>query len=208
MTLQDLSGGAGVSISYLSMIERDQATPSLGTLSQIARHLDVDLAFFVSVPGAGEALTRFDERPRFSVSGSTIIYERLATDFAGNVLSSFILNIPPGYQSETVSHEGEELLFVLDGSSVDYLDGEEMTLRAGDSLHFRGTRPHAWANRSDRVSRVLWTGTLPMFRSRGEQTPPRKAQVEGSMASPTTPPPTKSSGKPKIEAPRKRSARE
>ena len=179
MTLQALSAGAGVSISYLSMIERDQATPSLGTLSQIARHLDVDLAFFVSMPGLNEALTRSKERPKFSVSGSTIVYERVAADFAGNVLSSFVLNIPPGYQSEMVSHEGEELLFVLEGSIVDYLDGEEMTLRAGDSLHFRGNRPHAWANRSGRISRVLWTGTLPMFRSRGEQSPPEHVQTEG-----------------------------
>ena len=166
MTLQALGDAAGVSVSYLSIIERDQATPSLGTLAQIARHLDVDLDFFVSMPSMKNALTRADERERFAVSGSSIIYERLAADFAGNVLSSFILTIPPGYRSETVSHEGEELLFILDGSITDRLDDEEMILHAGDSLHFRGNRPHSWANHTSAPARVLWTGTLPIFRSR------------------------------------------
>ncbi len=166
LTLQALGDAAGVSIGYLSVIERDQATPSLGTLAQIARHLDVDLDFFVSMPSARNALTRADEREKFAVSGSSIIYERLAADFAGNVLSSFILTIPPGYRSETVSHEGEELLFILEGSITDRLDDEEMILHAGDSLHFRGNRPHSWANHTGAPARVLWTGTLPISRSR------------------------------------------
>jgi transcriptional regulator with XRE-family HTH domain len=168
MTLADLSAAAGVSVGHLSVVERDQATPSLGTLAQIARHLDVPMAYFIAVPDAETGLTRAATRERFSLHGSSIIYERIAADFAGNVLSSFILNIPPGYRSETVSHEGEEILYVLEGSITDRLDDEEMLLSAGDSLHFRGNRPHSWSNDTEGVARVLWTGTLPMFRGRGK----------------------------------------
>ena len=166
MTLQELGDAACVSISHLSVIERDQATPSLGTLAQIARHLDVDLDFFVSVPRIRDALTRAGQREKFHVKGSSILYERLAADFSGNVLSSFILTIPPGYRSETVSHEGEEILFILEGSITDWLDDEQIVLTAGDSLHFRGSRPHSWANHTAAPARVLWTGTLPIFRQR------------------------------------------
>ncbi len=171
MTLQALSDAAGISVSHLSVIERDEATPSLGTLAQIARHLDVGMEYFIAVPSLQNGLTRAGERERFAVDGSSIIYERIAADFAGNVLSSFILNIPPRYRSETVSHEGEEILFVLDGHITDRLDDEEMVLSPGDSLHFRGNRPHSWSNDTDQVVRVLWTGTLPMFRSRSVRTP-------------------------------------
>ena len=166
MTLQALSDAAGVSVSHLSVIERDEATPSLGTLAQIARHLDVGMDYFIAVPDPQTGLTRAGERRRFAIHGSSIVYERIAADFAGNVLSSFILNIPPGYRSETVSHEGEEILFILEGTIVDRLDDEEMVLNAGDSLHFRGNRPHSWSNDGDRTARVLWTGTLPVFRDR------------------------------------------
>lgn len=173
LTLQELSVAAGISVGYLSQVERDHATPSLGTLAQIARSLDVGVDYFIATPSPEDGVTRAGERDRFSVNGSSIIYERIATDFAGNVLSSFIMAVPPGYRSETVSHEGEEILFVLEGAITHWLDGEAMRLGEGDSLHFRGNRLHAWANETDRPARLLWTGTLPLFRGRDERSAKR-----------------------------------
>lgn len=163
LTLQELSKAAGISVGYLSQVERDNATPSLGTLAQIARGLGVPLDYFISTPRAEDALTRAEERRRFSIHGSSIVYERLATEFPGNVLSSFILSVPPRYASETVSHEGEEIIYILEGSITQVLDGKEMVMRAGDSLHFRGNVPHAWANPNAEPARMLWTGTLALF---------------------------------------------
>ncbi len=105
------------------------------------------------------------DRNRFSLDGSSIVYERLGTEFPGNQLSSFIMTVPPGYRSETVAHEGEEILYVLEGSITQRLDNEEMLMSAGDSLHFRGNRPHSWSNHTDQPARLLWTGTLTLFRS-------------------------------------------
>lgn len=169
MTLQALCEAAGISVGYLSQVERDHATPSLGTLAQIARSLDVGVDYFIATPSMEDGMTRSSERDRFAVAGSSIVYERIAADFAGNVLSSFVLHVPPGYRSETVSHEGEEILFVLEGSITQRLDGRETDLSAGDSLHFRGNRPHSWSNDTEETARLLWVGTLPMFRSRAER---------------------------------------
>lgn len=166
MTLQQLGDASGISVGYLSQVERDHSTPSLGSLAQIARALDVGIEFFIATPNAREALTRNGERERFSVDGSSIIYERIGAEFPGSVLSSFILTIPPGYRSEVVSHEGEEILFMPEGSITQRVDDVEMTMSAGDSLHFRGNRPHAWWNDSNAPARMLWTGTLFMFHSR------------------------------------------
>ncbi len=165
MTLMELGAAAEVSVGYLSQVERDHATPSLGTLAQISRALGVSIDYFVATPAPHNALTRAGERNRFSIDGSSIIYERLGADFPGNQLSSFVMNVPPGYRSETVSHEGEEILYVLEGAITQRLDGEEMVMHAGDSLHFRGNRPHSWSNHTDQPARLLWTGTLALFRS-------------------------------------------
>ncbi len=173
MTLESLGKAADVSVGYLSQVERDHATPSLGTLAGIARALGVGIDYFVSAPTAQTALTRADERNRFSLDGSSIVYERLGTEFPGNQLSSFIMTVPPGYRSETVAHEGEEILYVLEGAITQRLDGEEMLMNAGDSLHFRGNRPHSWSNHTDQPARLLWTGTLTLFRSSAK--PPRQA---------------------------------
>jgi transcriptional regulator with XRE-family HTH domain len=179
LTLQELGAAAEVSVGYLSQVERDHSTPSLGTLAQIARALGVGIDYFVSAPSADNALTRAGERNRFSVDGSSIIYERLGADFPGNMLSSFIMTVPPGYRSETVAHEGEEILYVLEGSITQRLEGEEMVMSAGDRLHFRGNRPHSWSNHTDQPARLLWTGTLTLFRSTAKPSrqPPAKPKT-------------------------------
>jgi Uncharacterized conserved protein, contains double-stranded beta-helix domain len=171
MTLMELGEAAEVSVGYLSQVERDHATPSLGTLAQIARALGVGIDYFIASPASHNALTRQSERNRFSLDGSSILYERLGADFPGNQLSSFLMLVPPGYRSETVAHEGEEILFVLEGAITQMLDGEEMIMQAGDSLHFRGNRPHSWSNHTDQPARLLWTGTLALFRSTARPRP-------------------------------------
>jgi transcriptional regulator with XRE-family HTH domain len=178
MTLEEICQAAGISKGYLSQVERDQATPTLGTLAQIARSLDVGMDYFIATPSLENSLTRADDRPRFSVAGSSILYERIAADFAGNILSSFVMHVPPGYRSETVSHEGEEILFVLEGTIKQRLDDEEIEMKAGDSLHFRGNRPHAWRNDSGQPARLLWTGTLPLFRGRAASSEAPKTKTK------------------------------
>ena len=169
LTLQAVSDAAGISPGYLSLIERDLATPSLGTLTQLAVQLEVSLDSLVAIPGTGKALTRAGERETFTIHHSSVVYERITADFAGHELSSFILTIPPGYASEIVCHEGEEIVFVLEGSITEIHDGEAMVLGAGDSLHFRGNVPHSWSNHTGAQARVLWTGTLPIFRSHAKR---------------------------------------
>jgi transcriptional regulator with XRE-family HTH domain len=166
MTLQALCDAAGISVGYLSQVERDQATPSLGALAGIARGLGVDIDYFVATPSIENGVTRLAERPRFSLPGSSVGYERLHAEFAGRGLSAFILNVSPGHKSEVVRHEGDELLYVLEGEIVQTVEGEEITLASGDSLHFRGSNSHRWENRTDRQAKVLWTGTMSILRPR------------------------------------------
>ena len=165
MTLQGLGQQSGVSIGYLSQVERDQASPSLSTLAAISRALDVGVDYFLAAPNAQEALTRSGERMRFSVNDSPISYERLHTEFPGSQLSSFLITIAPGYRSETASHEGEEIVYVLEGALTLRIEDDVMVVSAGDSMHFRGNRSHWWANETSATVRLLWSGTLTMFRS-------------------------------------------
>ncbi|MCP8939839.1 XRE family transcriptional regulator [Alsobacter sp. SYSU M60028] len=195
MTLQALCDAAGISVGYLSQVERDLATPSLGTLAQIAQALDVGVDYFIATPSVEDAITRAGQRERFQVDGSSCVYERIAADFAGNVLSSFVMTVPPGFRSETVSHEGEEIVYVIEGAITQTVDGEAVALRAGDSMHFRGNRPHAWANETNAPARLLWTGTLALFR-------PRAAKIAGKTATKDGGGTTKTSTRTRRESPK------
>lgn len=184
MTLQALGEAAGLSVGFLSQVERDQATPSLGALAGIARGLGVDVDYFIATPSAGNGVTRAGGRLSFSLPGSSMIYERLHTEFPGRGLSSFIMTVPPGHRSEMVHHEGDELLYVLEGEITQTVDGEAIRLSAGDSLHFRGSSDHSWANDSGKPARILWTGTMSILRPRqeSERLPPRASPAAGAAA--------------------------
>jgi transcriptional regulator with XRE-family HTH domain len=160
LTLKELCDKAGVSVGYLSQVERGNATPSLGTLAQIARALDLGLDYFVTRPKPGDAVSYAEGRRKFSISDTGVTYEALSTEFPGHELSAFIMNCPPGFQSEVFQHEGEEFIYVLSGTIEKSLDGETFTLREGDSLHYNGMTPHAWKTLGDAPARMLWTGTL------------------------------------------------
>lgn len=160
MTLQELGNACGVSVSYLSQVERDNATPTLGTLAEIAAALDVGIEHFIVTPRQSDSVTRASERQKFSVSGTSVIYERIGAEFPGHELTSFLLNVPPGYASETIQHAGEELIFVLEGEIVQVVDGQQFHLRAGDSIHYLGQHPHSWSNPGEQMARLLWTGKM------------------------------------------------
>jgi len=160
LTLQQLSGASGISVGYLSQVERDNAVPTLGTLANIAAALDVGIDHFITTPQQADSVTRAADRLRFAVAGTSVVYEQIGAAFPGHELTSFILNVPVGYQSEIVQHEGEELIFVLEGSIRQMVAGQEFLLNAGDSIHYLGQNPHCWANASDRVARLLWTGKM------------------------------------------------
>lgn len=160
LTLQQLGDASGISVGYLSQVERDNAVPTLGTLANIAAALDVAIDHFIATPRQADSVTRNDTRARFAVDGTSIAYEQIGAEFPGHELTSFILNVPVGYQSETVQHEGEELIYVLEGSIRQMVAGQEFVLNAGDSIHYLGQNPHSWSNASDRVARLLWTGKM------------------------------------------------
>ncbi len=161
LTLQALADEAGISVGFLSQVERDKATPSLGTLASLAAALGVDIDVFIATPKPADSITREGERPRFALADSSLSYERVTTSLPGGTLSSLIVHVPEGYASETTAHIGEELIIVLDGSLRQTLGNTTFVLHPGDSLHFMGDTPHAFANAGKGPARLLWTGTSP-----------------------------------------------
>lgn len=163
LTLQEVADRAGLSVGFISQIERGIATPSLSSLASVARVLGVHIGDFLSQPKVTAPMTRRAERPHYAIGGASMSYERLSTNFPGNVLRSVLIHEPPGHRSEPISHEGEELFFILDGAITVEVEGEVIVLEAGDSLHFPSTRIHSTWNHTDRPATILHTCTMDIF---------------------------------------------
>ena len=164
LTLETVCRAADISKGYLSQVERGFAVPTITTLSRIAAALDTSLDAFIARPDPTDCITRADQRQRLALGPSELLYERLGAEFAGHALSTFIMTIPPGYRSEDVNHEGEETFYVLSGTLCLMLDGDDIALGPGDSAHYSARRLHGWANAGQDIAKVLWTGTMDLFR--------------------------------------------
>lgn len=166
LTLQSVADQAGISVGFLSQVERDKATPSLGTLAGIASTLGVEIEVFINTPRPDDSLSRIRQRPRFAIADTSLGYERLTTSLVGGTLTSLIVHIPEGYASEVNSHSGEETIFILEGRVRQTLADKTFDLEPGDNMHFMGDTPHSFSNIGTGVARMLWTGTTPRLYGR------------------------------------------
>jgi transcriptional regulator with XRE-family HTH domain len=177
LTLKDVADRAGLSVGFISQIERGITTPSLSSLGSVARVLGVHIGDFLSQPKLTAPMTRQSERPHFAIGDGSFTYERLSSSFPGNVLRSVIIHEPPGYRSEPIAHEGEEIFFILDGALTVEVDQQRLVLEAGDSIHFQSTRIHSTWNHTIQPATILHTCTMDVF---GDE--PVADKAEKSMA--------------------------
>ena len=163
LSLREASQRSGLSVSFLSAVERGEAGASVATLTRLTQAYGVTtLDLFVPVAGAGRRV-RPRERPVLQLADAGVRIEQLARGTSSLEPQLFVLS--PGSSSEgAYSHAGDEFVFVLEGDVTFWLGGgERYRLRAGDALTFPSTLPHRWRNRADGESRLLWINTPPTF---------------------------------------------
>lgn len=163
LTLKEVAEGAGLSVGFISQIERDITAPSLSSLVAVARILGSDVSQFLTQPAGEARLTRHDEREVYTTGKRAMSYERLSAAFPGNVLRSVIIHEAPGHRSEAIAHDGEEIFFILSGAVTVEVEGEAMVLEAGDSIHFPSTLKHSTWNHTNAPTTILHTCTMDVF---------------------------------------------
>lgn len=164
-TLMQIAGETGLTAGFISQVERNLTTPSITSLVVIAKALGVPIGDLIKQPEQIQPDSYQDQRQTYRVASGAVKYERLSTVFPGSRVHSVKFTMPSGYKSEMVSHEGDEMVFVLSGQ-VEYTVGlQHFVLCAGDSLHFDANIPHtieALMHKSKQAE-LLWVGTAQLF---------------------------------------------
>jgi DNA-binding transcriptional MerR regulator/quercetin dioxygenase-like cupin family protein len=159
--LAEVATAAGISVGFLSALERSQMSASVGTLRRLARYYRTNILDFFD---ATELNTRLVRPPKRKVleAGPGVRMELLA--WGNKVMEPHLFRIRPKAGSgESYAHEGEEFLFVLRGELKIALDGEEYHLKRGDSFYFESSTPHHWKNPGRSETWLLWVNTPPTF---------------------------------------------
>src|SRR5262245_62277158 len=85
LTLKEVAVGAGLSVGFISQIERGITIPSLTSLINVCRMLKSEVGDFLTQPRGDTPVTRHDQRSVYALGSDAITYERLSASFPGNV---------------------------------------------------------------------------------------------------------------------------
>jgi DNA-binding transcriptional MerR regulator/quercetin dioxygenase-like cupin family protein len=162
LSLAQVARATGVSVGFLSGLERGQMRSSIATLRRIARFYRMNILSLFETTGENPRLVRPHQRKILETTPE-VRMELLA--WGNTAMEPHLFRVKPGGGSgESYSHEGEEFLHILRGEFEIWLDRKEhYRLKPGDSLYFESSTPHRWKNPGRRETWLLWINTPPTF---------------------------------------------
>jgi quercetin dioxygenase-like cupin family protein len=167
LTLREVAEKAGISVGYLSQLERNHSRLPIGVLKRLSDALGVHMNWFFQQNAEGDAserdvVVRSTHRRRMSFTGLGIQEELLSPNLSGP-LEMLLSTIEPGADSEDYFHDGAEAGYVLSGTLDLWVTGRHFRLNEGDSFSFKSTEVHRCANPGTSAVRVLWVITPPHY---------------------------------------------
>jgi transcriptional regulator with XRE-family HTH domain len=149
VSLEDVSRLTGFEVAFLADIEAGRAQPQLGAMIRLSKALDG--AFGRLVSGTGTKLYSITRRhERRTVSRSTSVggrrhayaYKSLAPDVKGRHMEALMVQLTATAEREVSVHDGEEFVFVLEGTVALEIGGDRFELEPGDSAYYLSTTSH------------------------------------------------------------------
>lgn len=161
LSLATVAKQIGISVGFLSALERSHMSASVGTLRKLARFYRTNILDFFDPTESNTRLVRPGSR-KVLEAGPGVRMELLA--WGNTVMEPHLFRIAPDSGSgESYAHQGEEFLYLLRGELSISLSGQEYSLKAGDSFYFESATPHHWKNPGRSETWVLWINTPPTF---------------------------------------------
>jgi len=154
---RDLARLAGLSPNSISLIERDETSPSVATLQSLAAALKIRMSYFFEDETPSTVLhIKPDGRPKITSEGVQI--EGIGKSLPSQELEPFTISLAPHAGSggeRQVVHTGHEFVYCLLGGIEYVIDGKIYMLEEGDILLFEATLPHLWRNPKDNEAKFL-----------------------------------------------------
>jgi DNA-binding transcriptional MerR regulator len=161
LSLSRVAIAVGISVGFLSALERSYMSASVSTLRKLARFYKTNILDFFDAAESNSRLVSAEKR-KVLETGPGVRMELLA--WGNTVMEPHLFRISPRAGSgESYTHEGEEFLHVLQGELHISVAEAEYRLKAGDSFYFESATPHRWFNPGRTETRVLWVNTPPTF---------------------------------------------
>lgn len=164
LTQEELADRCELSKGFISQVERELASPSIATLTDMLECLGVTLQRFFSEDGNEKVV--FSPQDMFekenAEAGHKITW--LVPDAQKNSMEPILLELAPGGKSPALPPlEGEEFGYVLRGQVTLVTGKRSHTVRKGGSFCLHPSAAHYLENTGTKPAAVLWVSTPPSF---------------------------------------------
>ena len=162
-----LARKAGFTKSYVSQIENRKREPTIGTLVTIAHALGVNVFSLIGAEKLPEdeevpAIVRTRDRRTVNIpsAAADTTYESINYKTKNRLMDAFILTPASEFSEKPMAHEGQELLFVLEGKEEVIYNGKSYFLEEGDCCYFDASTPHYGRTVGKKQSKILIVFTV------------------------------------------------
>lgn len=151
MSLGDLSESSGVAKSMISQIEKNEANPSLATLSRLSQALGTSVQAMVASDNGGSALvqkTGIQDTPLLKSEDGLCELRIIGSIDTVQWVQWYDFRAQAGGKLESSPHPkgSVENLTLLTGEVAVEVDGERWTAKSGETLRYKADRPHIIEN--------------------------------------------------------------
>jgi len=164
LTQQELADRSELSKGFISQLERNLTSPSVGTLLDLIQCLGTTPAEFFT-----------DEAPEQIIFKENDYFEKIDEEHKHklqwiipnaqkNAMEPVKLTLAPGGTSEILlPHEGEEFGYIIKGTIKISYGLKAYMIRAGESFYFKSGKKHFIENISSKDAVLIWVSTPPSF---------------------------------------------
>lgn len=165
LTQEEMADRCELSKGFISQVERDLASPSIATLTDMLACLGSSLPSFFSDKEAEK--TVFSPQDMFVKEDSDMLRGSitwLVPDAQKNSMEPILVEMAQDGQTQMLPpHDGEEFGYVLSGSIYICMGDKHRRAKAGDSFCLHPTAPHQMKNAGKSTAKFLWISTPPNF---------------------------------------------
>lgn len=165
LTQEELADRCELSKGFISQLERNLASPSIATLTDLLECLGSSLPEFFNEQAAEK--TVFSPQDMFVKEDGDSLKGTITWLIPGaqkNRMEPILLEMGENGESTILPpHEGEEFGYVLSGSVWLITGGTRSRVRTGCSFCIHPREEHRLKNAGKTKARVLWVSTPPTF---------------------------------------------
>jgi transcriptional regulator with XRE-family HTH domain len=169
MTIEELAQKAELSVEQIKRIEDDIDLPSLSPLIKISHALEVRLGtFFDDQSVSGPVIchkNQYSDSVTFSnnttSSRKNMEYHSLSKSKTDRHMEPFVIDVNPTEDDYVLStHEGEEFIYILEGTMELVYGKNKYLLNPGDSVYYDSIIPHhihGYQGQKAKILAVIYT---------------------------------------------------